>query len=67
MAAPASGLLNTDYWTLSTLTNNIADVGVYTVTITVAMVTYTTVLPITVSYTLTVVDPCSTAVIDPLG
>ena len=67
MAAPVSGLLNTDYWTLSTLTNNIADVGVYTVTITVAMVTYTTVLPITVSYTLTVVDPCSTAVIDPLG
>jgi hypothetical protein len=66
VAAPASGLLSTDYWTLTTFTNLLADVGVYTVTISATLPSYPTVVAGTTTYTLTVVDPCATVVVDNL-
>jgi hypothetical protein len=59
--------MSNDYWTLTTFTNLLADVGVYTVIVTATMVSYPTVLAGTATYTLTVVDPCATALMDNLS
>jgi hypothetical protein len=67
LAAPTSGLLDTDYWTISTFTNLITDVSTYTVTISATMTNYPTVTAGTATYTLTVVDPCSTVVMSNTG
>jgi hypothetical protein len=67
VAQPASTLVNLDPWTITSITNNYADVATYTVTITISLINYPTVAPVTVSYLLTVFDNCATATIDNLG
>lgn len=67
VVAPASGLLNTDLWTISSMTNDIALVGTYIVTVTVDLVNYPSPTPLIVTFTLTVYDPCETAVLDTVG
>ena len=67
IAQPPSGLVNTDSWTISCVTNDILLVGVYTVTITGSVVNYPTVVPLPMTFTLTIIDNCETAVLDPMG
>jgi len=67
VAQPASLLVNLDPWTITTITNNYGDVTTYTVTITISLISYPTVAPVSVSYLLTVFDNCSTATIDNLS
>jgi hypothetical protein len=67
ISPPASGLVDSDFWDISTVTNNYADVGNYTVTLTVMMTNYPSVPAITVNYPLTVYDQCEVAMIDSLG
>jgi hypothetical protein len=67
VAQPASLLVNLDPWTITSITNNYGDVMTYTVTITISLISYPTVAPVSVSYLLTVFDNCSTATIDNLS
>lgn len=49
------------------MTNDILQVGIYTVTITIGLALYPTVTPYPATYTLEVYDNCATAIIDNLG
>ena len=60
---PASNLPDTDLWTISAVTNNIAQVGVHIVTITASLINYPGVAAKSVTFNLTVIDNCSTALL----
>lgn len=64
---PTTGLVNTDPWTISCVTNNISLVGVYTVTITASVIPYPTVFVLPITFTLTIIDNCATASLDTQG
>lgn len=64
---PASGWMNNDTWHTSSWTDDITKVGIYPVTITARLEDYPGIPPVTASFTLTVIDECETAIIDPLG
>ena len=64
--APTTNLYSSN-WTLSMLSTNYSDVGVWTVTVQAKLANYTGVSAATKAFTLTVVDPCFTAVIDNKG
>ena len=67
VSPPASGLGNVDPWTISSVTNNIALVGTYTVSITISLISFPTVTPCIATFLLTVYDKCATALIDNLS
>ena len=64
---PASGLLDTDPWTISAQTADVAQLGVHTVTITASMVNYPSVPSVSVTFLLTVTNfhPCDLTVLQP--
>lgn len=61
---PSSGLTNTDMWTISAVTNSIAQVGVHVVTVTATFTNYPSVPAKTVTFNLTVIDNCATALLN---
>lgn len=67
LSPPTSGLVNNDFWTISSITNDIAMVAVYAVTLTISLPSFPTVTPVDVPFTLTVYDNCETALITNLG
>lgn len=64
---PTTGLVNTDPWTISCMTNDISLVGVYIVTITASVIPYPTVVVLPITFTLTIIDNCATASLDTQG
>ena len=65
IVAPTTNLF-TSYWTLSMLTNNFADVGVWTVTLQGKLENYASVAAVFTAFQLTVLNPCVGARIHPL-
>lgn len=63
IAPPTSNLINTDPWTISAVSNDILKVGVHQVTVTASLLNYSGVASKSVTFNLTVIDLCATAVI----
>ena len=63
IAPPTSGFPDTDLWTFSAFTNNKLQVGVHSVTINATLVNYPSVPARLVTFTVTVIDNCETAIL----
>jgi hypothetical protein len=63
LAPPASNLIDTDPWTISAVTNDILKVGAHQVTVTSSLQNYPGVPTKSVTFNLTVIDLCATALI----
>lgn len=65
LSPPSSGVVETDPWTLSLETTNMADVGIYTATIRCTLMNYPAVAPVDLLVDLQILHPCSLTTLTP--
>lgn len=67
VTAPTIGQTILDLWTIFAITNDKAQVGIHTVTLTASLISYSSVPAQSVSFKLTVIDNCETATLSSLN